>query len=129
MKDESRPQDAALLLRERAEELGIRAIDMRKHDATLDPVGLILDGRDPEAQEILSKIDGVSPDAIAERRVVQTVVRRTTALTILRELSPQAALALETPRMRHAIPMIAVSHDGVAIGRCEWTDSGLAAEV
>lgn len=112
-----------MLLRELAEELGIRAVDLRRKDQTLDPVGLILDGRDPEAQDILSKIDGVSAAAIAERRVVQTVVRRTTALAILRALSPEAALALETPRMRHAIPMVAVSHDGVAIGRCEWKET------
>lgn len=111
---------ASALLEELAEELGVRAMDLRRKDATLDPVGLILDGRDPEAHAVLSKIEGVSPAALAEPRVVQTVVRRATALAILRELSPEAALALETPRMRHAIPMIAIAHDGVAIGRCEW---------
>ena len=108
------------LLRDRAEELGIRAVDLRKKDATLDPVGLILDGSDPEARGVLEQIEGVSPQAIAEGRIVEAVVRRATALAILRDISPEAALALETPRMRYAIPMIAIGHDGVAIGRCEW---------
>lgn len=108
------------LLRERAEELGIRAVDLRKKDPTLDPVGLILDGSDPGARGVLELVEGVSPQAIAEGRIVEAVVRRATALAILRDISPEAALALETPRMRHAIPMIAIGHDGVAVGRCEW---------
>jgi hypothetical protein len=54
---------------------------------------------------------------------VQVVVRRSIALAILRELNPEAALAIDTKRKQHTIPLVAVGSDGVAVGRIEWGDA------
>ena len=108
------------LLRTHAESLGHSAATLLAGDVTLDPVGLVLDGEDAEAREIMEKIEGISAEAILSHRVVQTIVRRPIALAILREVSPEAALALDTKRTPHAIPLVAIGEDGVAIGRIEW---------